>query len=162
MEVQKKYECCGESFKNFREYVCHLEKHDNKLVDVPEPLKKPSFFKRLFQRDKPEVVSMAKEEETKQAVPQVSEDRLNQLEGAINQVTNMMGQLQDQMTKVANEKALKDLDIPAGVSDDEPAPESSGKKLKFTVMVPEKESGEFLKTIQDNTNYEMEDVEVIK
>ena len=49
---------------------------------------------------------------------------------------------------------------PAVVS--EPAQKPVNKRLKFTVLVSEKQSGEFLKTVQDNEAYEMDNLELIK
>ncbi|MFC1754369.1 hypothetical protein ACFL96_13420 [Thermoproteota archaeon] len=167
---KKKYECCGESFADFKEYITHLNTHKEALVDVPEPMKKPSLLKRLLTRkkkdieSKPEVVSMVEKEGEK---PDANEARFAQIEGAVHQVTNMMGKLNDKLEEMTNQPAVQELVVPSSLGDDAPAQAPakvvSEKKLKITVTVPEKESGEFLKLIQgDDNRYEMEAIEFVK
>lgn len=169
---KKNYRCekCNESFENIKQYINHLDLHNEQLVNTPEIKEKKSFLKNLFSFNKKttnkykkqdmEVSNMAEEKkpEEKTTTPeQQNASRFEAMERAISELSTMVAKLSEDKT---NELIIEEVktEVP------EPKKEinnSSTKSVRITVVVNEKEMPSLLKEVQENESYVMESIEVL-
>jgi uncharacterized C2H2 Zn-finger protein len=143
-----KYKCeqCNLIFETIKQYIDHLELHNNALVDIPKPQqKKEGFFSKLFKRKQKteEVVNMVDKKETD------SLQKIDAIEKSIVELTKL----------VAHHISQSKVDAVVDVAKVVPvAVPSASKVMKITLLVQEQGMFEIIKEIQDNANYELNDI----
>lgn len=163
--INKKYFCkhCNEQYNTIKEYVQHLEIHkklmDNKPEPEIEPVKKSTHLvDKIIKKIKGEDIMEKSKEEIREP-ERMPEERLDRLENAMLELSDMIAESQ-------KEKKEYPQIIPEPAVHSHPVrsiPQFSIEKmLKIIVRVPMSQSGELLKTIQDNDQYELEDINVVK
>lgn len=183
--MQGKYRCsqCPEDFDSIKEYIAHLEMHEDLMPNVPKPKKGLARIFAKFKRDKEEKTMVDKPTEQKpvEAVtplkiepvpptPPGVNERMDGLERAMNQfaelLTDTIGKLEQAKPTTPRVppqvKTLVDDPTETIESEEHNIIASGKKKLKVSVIVEEAQSGEFLKVIQGSEAYELDDISVEK
>jgi hypothetical protein len=175
------YECtqCTEKFLGIKEYISHLDKH-KQLIDNMPPEKKQNLLQKLFAREKPKQEEKKMENKQESHMGNINVNEVREIRGKIDSIERAIKQMSDMMVHIGYrqqtprpgmyEDPLPPLDAPdlPPVVEESPAEESDdgvekrggNKRLKVTVIVPEKQSGDFLKFIQESKYYDMEDITI--
>ena len=183
MIMQGKYRCsqCPEAFDSIKNYIAHLEMHKDLMPEVPKPRK---GIARLFGKFKKANTEVSKMAEKKEEVPTPTQappvptptpepaqpdlvERMDGMERAMNQFAGMLTQTVDKLEAMQKPKVPQEtVGSPEVAVEEEQigeVPAHPGKKkLKVSVLVAEAQSGEFLKFLQGNEGYELDDISVTK
>ena len=78
----------------------------------------------------------------------------------IEAIENSIGQLTEMMVKMNTDKEVAETEVEEKI---EPlSDQNKGKMMRLTIRVKEKDMPDLIKEIQENDNYEMENIELAK
>jgi len=183
--MMKKYRCekCSLVFDSVGQYINHLDLHSDALVDIPETTnKKQTFWDKLFGKEKNKYKyggesGMVKEDGELSKVEAddlyVKKEDFDTVKEKISGMENTLDSLHNLVRDLLEKSSEKDV-----VSDDlnsyEPIekeekyvndtlnPIFNKRQVRISIKVMDKDVPNLLRAIQENGDYELEEIGVLK
>jgi len=158
--VLSHYSCelCSQRFATLRDYVNHFTIHQEPFKDIESPKldqkgKKLSFWSKLFNKRNTEVAPKMADDKKAKEIEDI-ERQMGNMDARFTQLETSIRQLSDIISDKNSPPTQPEQPTP-------PPTTSGGKNIQVTLMIPEKQSGDFLKTVQEK-GYSIEDISVQK